>query len=523
MADPAENTVIDYNKILSRDETMFGRRDIYTTYDRITPDNVTDAVNSALSYHLANYQEEDYLYWRRRGMSPVLVRQKQYNDFVLNKVVENHPDQIVNFKDGFMLPQPAFYTARVKGKQAAVAKFNEYLHRSGKNAADNKIVDWFHTVGKGVLFVQPQDDPNVPYRAYSLDPRSAFVVYSMTPGHEPAMGVNMVLANGRVRFDVFTRDAVYRLLGGEVGPMMTDIPFEQATAVSVAGIEPNLLNEIPIIEYRYNSVNMGAFEGVLTMCTALDKIASDRLDGLDQFIQSLIVTYNCEFDDGVGAAQIRQMGIVPLKSTADSKADIKILSEELNQTQTQALADHIYDQMLSVCMMPSERKGGSSTSDTGAASLYRDGWVQAETCASNCQDLFRESNRYFDRIVCKILDDKGLLKLDPSDIELTFNRTEMANIQSKAQAYGTLLAAGMDPVLAMTKSGVSNDPISDYKRSEKWIKMVLGDPDKIVDDRRTAAADPNMTPEQREQTDEGEAQIIEVNRATEQPDDGEEA
>ena len=498
MADEQNTAIrIDIEAIMAREEAMFGRRDIYSTYDDITRDNVVAAVNNAMSYHMLNFEEEDYLYWRRRGMSPALVRHKERNEFICNKVVENHPDEIVNFKDHFMMPTPAFYVALTDEKQEAVNKVNEYVRKSGKPNADNKIVDWFHTAGKGVLYVKPTGDSRSPIKCYALDPRSAFVVYSMRPGNEPIMGINVVMADGRTHFDVFTRTTVFHLSGGEVGPIMTDIPMQQASAISIESEEPNILGEIPIIEYRYNNVNMGAFEGALTLCTALDLLSSNRIDGVEQFVQSLIVTYNVEFDEGVTAAKIRQLGYVPLKSTADSKGDIKILSEELNQTQTQTLADHLYDQILTICMMPSNRKGGSSTSDTGQASYLRDGFVQAENCAQNTQDLFRESNEQFDRILCKILKLQNLLEIEPDDFELMFNRTEMANIQSKAQSLNTLLASGMAPVLAFAKSGVSNDPISDYAQSEKWVKMIWGDPD---------APKP-----------EGEANIDEVEKATDQP------
>ena len=499
---------IDIEAIMAREEAMFGRRDIYSTYDEITPDNVVAAVNNAMSYHMLNFEEEDYLYWRRRGMSPVLVRHKERNDFICNKVVENHPDEIVNFKNSFVLPGDAFFVAETDEKQDDVRELNEYVRRSGKHLADNKVVDWFHMTGKGVLYVDTTGDTRTPFKCYALDPRSAFVVYSMRPGKEPVMGISVVMVNGKTHFDVFTKNAVYRLSGGEVGPIMTDIPLQEATAISVEAVEPNVIGEIPIIEYRYNSVNMGAFEGVLTLCTALDLISSNRVDGVEQFIQSLIVTYNVEFDEGVTAAKIRQLGYVPLKSTNDSKGDIKILSEELNQTQTQTLADHLYDQMLTICMMPSNRKGGASTSDTGQASYFRDGFVQAEGCARNTQDLFKESNKQFERIICKVLKLQGLLNVEPDDFALTFNRTEMANIQSKAQSLNTLLASGMAPVLAFAKSGVSNDPISDYAQSEKWVKMIWGDPDKVD--------------QVEQQTNgQGEANINEDERPTDQPLDGE--
>ena len=141
MADEQNTAIrIDIEAIMAREEAMFGRRDIYSTYDDITRDNVVAAVNNAMSYHMLNFEEEDYLYWRRRGMSPALVRHKERNEFICNKVVENHQDEIVNFKDHFMMPTPAFYVALTDEKQEAVNKVNEYVRKSGKPNADNKIV-----------------------------------------------------------------------------------------------------------------------------------------------------------------------------------------------------------------------------------------------------------------------------------------------------------------------------------------------------------------------------------------------
>lgn len=87
---------------------------------------------------------------------------------------------------------------------------------------------------------------------------------------------------------------------------------------------------------------------------------------------------------------------------------MKILSEQLDQTQTQVLVDNMYQQVLTICGMPSTLKGGSSTSDTGQAVFLRDGWEQANTYARNTGDLFRVSNRLFDRIFINILNRKPI-------------------------------------------------------------------------------------------------------------------
>ena len=76
-----------------------------------------------------------------------------------------------------------------------------------------------------------------------------------------------------------------------------------------------------------------------------------------------------------------------------------------------------------------------------------------------------------------ILREKNLLDIKTTDFTLEFPRNETVNIQSKAQAFNTLLTSGMHPELAAKKSGVSNDPVADMKMSEKYLILRWGDPD----------------------------------------------
>ena len=480
MADTENTESIETPEKANVTNLLFGRRDIYTAVEDLDEKNVISEVNSALVYHLLNVQEEEYLYWYRRGFQPVLNRTKTYNDFVVNKIVENHADEICTFKGGYLLQEPAAYVSRKAGKKGKVDKLNEYLYRSGKQTADNKLADWFHMVGKAALYVEPTDDPDVPLKAYALDPRSAFVVYSLRAGNKPVYAVNIVL-NGYYSFiDVYTKTKVFHLRGGAAQPKVSDYKNYAATAVDILGVDTNTLGHIPIIEYRYNSVNMGAFEAVLPLLDAISDIQSNRADGIAQFIQSIIVAVNCQFEEGTTANKIKEAGMIALSSIGENKADFRILSEELNQDQTQTLVDNLYDQVLRICSMPSTTKGGRSTSDTGSAVIFRDGWEQAASAARNTEDLFKESNRYFDEILVDVLRRVGVLDIKQIDFELNFVRNEVANVQSKAQAAQTMLAMGMHPELAFKKSGISNDPVSDVKMSEKYLKMIWGDPDEAI-------------------------------------------
>lgn len=469
---------------------LVGRLPIYTSiegaFNPARTGEIVAEVNEGMSIHVQNLIAMEYLYWYRRGVTPIWARTKTVRDEINNKINVNHAEEIVDFKNGYFMTQPSFYVSRKEGEENAdkVGLLNEYLFRSGKQIADNKLVDWFHTVGKADLFVRSNDDPEVPFKAYALDPRSVFVARSMNPGNEPVYAVHTVVQGDRLLIDVWDKQNVYRLNGTVMGRLTTPYPNYIATATEVIDVKPNPLKRIPIIEYYYNSVCMGAFEAVIPLLDAINELQSDRLDGVDQFIQSLLVFYNCELgsdEDGntVTPEMIRAMGAVFLKSIGENKADLKEISSQLDQSQTQVFIDNLYDQVLSICGMPISDRNGNNYHATGMVALVDNGWYQADTVARNTEDLFLESNASFDEIITDILREKGLLDIKPTDFALQFVRNESANIQSKAQAFQTLLAAGMHPELAAKKSGVSNDPVADIKMSDKYLKMIWGDPDKV--------------------------------------------
>lgn len=454
---------------------LHGRNKIYSPVETITADNVIEVLNAVLPKHYENVRDEDYLYWYRRGIQPILQRTKQIREEILNKVVVNVASEIVAFKNGYFLTQPTFYVAR-KNKNSAINKLNDYLYTSGKNEADNVCVDWFHTVGLGVIYVESSKEEDTPVKCYGIDPRQAFVVYSRRPGNEPLFGVNIVIADNVMKFDVFTKTNVYRLEGtASVFNGDTDRYSPKGEAKRLVDVEYNALGEIPIVEYSYDRNRMSAFENVIPLMDALNNITSNRADGIEQFIQSLMVFYNCslgndEEGNPITPSYIRESGAIFLKSIGQDKADLKILNEQLNQSETQVLINDLMKQICDIAGVPFTSSMTSSSDNVGAVYL-RSGWATSDTMARNTEDCYRESNRYFDKIFLKVLAQKDLTNVKLHEISVQFTRNEMDNLLVKTQGALNLKMLGLSPELVLAKSGVSNDPSGDVAKSQKYIDM----------------------------------------------------
>ena len=447
---------------------FYGRLKLFVPYDDVTSEDVVSRVNECLVWHNFNLFQENYLYWYRRGIQPILERKKEVRPEICNKVVINNAEFVTTFKNGYFLTDPVSYVSRGDDTEI-INKYNEFIYNSGKAQADNITVDWFHTTGLGVEYLEPNDDEDVPVKVFALDPRSAFVVYSMAPGNKPVMGIHAVTSGNQVFVDAVTKTKRFRLTGyqmNQLPEMQTPPPLMVSQIVSE---QPNLLEIIPFVEYQYNNVRESAFEAAMDLMNAINLAESNRLDGIEQAVQQLCVAYNCQFEEGTTANSIRQAGMIVLTSHGENKADFKILDSVLDQTATQTTIDNLYDQMLEKCGVPSSTRNAHSTSDNVGAVYLRSGWAAADTACRNTEDLYKESNRYFDKVFMKILKKKGLLDITPNKVKVNFNRNRMENLIAKTQAALNMKALGLAPEIWLERSGLSNDPQADIEKSMDTI------------------------------------------------------
>lgn len=474
-----ENIIIDQESVGTKqleavDLMLCGRRKIFTAEDDINRDNIVSVLNDILSMHIFNYQQEEYLYWYRRGVQPILNRTREVRPELVKHVIVNNANQIVTFKNGYFMQEPCSYSSRIDDERVTeqVKRFNEYCYASGKAIVDNEIVDWFDTVGLGVLYIDPDRDGNdrVPFRCYALDPRSAFCAYSYKPGNKRVLGVNIVVDNGVVMLDAFTRENCYHLRGGLVAKTTFGTPVI-GTAVNLISEEPNVLGEIPIIEYQYDINRMGSFEAAIPICDEINEQQSRLAEGQEEQIQQLCVAYNCNFDDNVTANDIRKQGMLVLRSLGENKADFKIIETKLTQAEMQVNIDALYEQLLDKTGLPSIARSAGGSSDNGSAVYLKSGYSIADTNRRNTEDFWRKSDLEFREVALKILRMKYTDDFDlvPEDMELNIEPPTMSNLLVKTQAALNMRNLGLAPQIWLERSGLSNDPLMDIELSKDYI------------------------------------------------------
>ena len=446
----------------------YGREPIYTDETAVTAENLLDVLQKAFKVHTLNRSDIDYLYNYYKGKQPILERTKEFRKDICNVVVENHANEIVSFKTGYLMSNAIQYVSRDSDVRNvdAVDALNKYMQAASKASCDRVLAEWFAICGVAYRIVLKRDDAEGgdvnPIMAYNLDPRNTFVVYSSGIGHEPMLGVSYIQhGDGSLILSCYTKTEYFK-----VGYPAT-VGLNGVGAIQER--TEHILGDVPIIEYLQNPARLGAFETVLTQLDALNIISSNRLDGVEQFIQSILVTKGIDLIDDSGEkidlyAQLREM--LGLNLPADG--DAKYLTQELNQTQTQTLVDYLYQSVLVACGMPN-RNGGSSTSDTGTAVTMRDGWADAEARAKDTEQMFEPSERRFLGIVLRILDATRHITLSNDDIAIVFTRRNYENMQNKLQVFATLRAIeNFPPLLAYEISGITPDPTRGWLMEQEY-------------------------------------------------------
>lgn len=411
----------------------FGRKIIKTNKSQINASNIVEELNKAITIHKQNATEINYLDRYYSGDQPILYRKKVNRPEVNNKLVVNLAYELVERKVADICAEPIQYVLRGtdEKKSEEITELNVTMDSESKQEVDIEICRWRSICGTAYRFIG-NDEGNgdlldeSDFSLSSEDPRYTFVVYYSN--NKPAFSCQIREGeNNETIYFCYTANEWFDIRDGKI--------FNQ-------GINGN--RAVPVIEYPNNARRLSDIEITILITDGINKLQSDRINGVEQFVSAWIKFINCEIDKET-FREMRQEGALVVKSNngAENKADVDVMTNELNQTEGQVVFDDLFERFLSIQGL-ANRSNNNSGGDTGNAVSLRNGHYDAGLRTAINEPILKKSERMSLRIILNRLRINKGFTLMPSDIVIHINHNKLDNLLTKSEALKMLLEAGVD-------------------------------------------------------------------------------
>ena len=452
---------------------MNGRTQIFISVN-VTRDNVVDILKKCLVVHEQNATEIDTLYDYYRGKQKILNREKDFNEFINNKIVENRFKEIVDFKTTLTAGNEIKYSASDNDYAEAVDLLNDFCRLEGKPTKDYDLVEWMNIAGTAYRFVSIKrfnEKGESPFYLATLDPRTAFVAYSSKVMHEPVMCCYATEDDDHIKtYTVYAWDGniirYYEIVEDEI---------------KKEGIWT--FKTLPIIEYPHGKARLGSAEVVLPLLDAINNLDSNRLDSIEQFVQSLLVLVNCKLPEEWTASTIKEMGLIELISQGENKADIKQIASVLDQSNTQTLKEDMMEAVRSIVAMPTV-SAKSSGGDNGLAVVYRNGWEGAYQSATTDEKYIDASEFVALKLMNEICAVTNTLDIPLRALNIDYTREHYENMSAKVASLIQMLGNDMiHPKVAYEVCGLFYDPNKKFLEGQEWHDQHKEEVKTIEEDR----------------------------------------
>lgn len=437
----------------------YGRKIAYVDYEYVDGSNVVDVIGKTISIFFYNRPIIKYLWDYKNGDQPAWYRTKTIRDDIINKVVENHAWEIVRFKNAQTYGEPVQYVSLRKEETVnkAVDQLNDYFRAAGKELKDINSGEWTSAVGTGFKAIQGKNG-EIPFRIVTPNPMNTYIVYSSIT-EEALLAVQQLKdAEGRLYYLCYTDTHEYKIQDS-----------------NLIGSKVHAFGSIPIVEYPNNQARISDIELVISMLDAINNMQSNRMDAIEQFVQSWIKFVNCDIDEDT-FAKMKMMGALVVKSNngAENKADVDVMTQELSQSESQVAKNDLWDNILSISAIPN-KEGNTGGGDTQGAVALRNGWDFSKQAAKLKDPYIKEGDKKLGILaINRIRVATGFnLNLGPMDFEVQISHSPLDNLLVKVEAMDVLLKNGIHPLVALRTSGLFVDSEKVYLESKEYMDKMI--------------------------------------------------
>lgn len=443
----------------------YGRQRIILDYDEVTPENVLEVMQRALSVHSQNRRDCEYLIKYFLGDQDILYRPVSPTSEINNKTVVNSAFPITRQIVGYTYAAGVELVQKDMDKKDAVNKLSDYYSYENSYYVDictgiyDSICGVAYQITLPNSMITKDNTPDVPFIYETLDPRYTFVVQSSAIGNPQIMSC-IIGTNSKHQnvYTIYTNKYKFEIV---------------AMKKETLKVERNPIGLEPITMVENSLFLTGDWEQAISVMNAINQVTSDSLNDIEGTIKSLLVIIGAEFDDddaaGTDVKKVKQNRILTLTSQNGVNLDAKFISSQLDSVSVENIREYLEDVRNVIVGVP-DRSANSSGGDTGSAVLNRDGWTDIEIVARLKEIFFKKGKKKQLAVGIKILQMLDLLDKDLKviDVEPEIGRHTTDNLSTKTSSFSTLVATGeLATIDCLELAGLTNKTREMVERGEQ--------------------------------------------------------
>lgn len=414
---------------------------MYTT-DKSALDK--ELIEDAINFNEGEKERFNRLERYYRGQHDILSRIKP-RTAKNNKIVVNHASYIVDAYTGYLMGNPVDY--KISEEYDASVILDEYKKQTISNL-DVEIVKDLGIFGKQYELVYNVENDT---ESADIDNRNCICVYDNTVRHQKLFTILYELGDKKGEYKnvkVYDSNFLYNCSDGK------NIIIGEKT--------PHLFGKVPVIEFRNNSELLGDFEQVMSLIDAYNTLQSDRINDIQQLVESILVGYGTILTDAQMQELINNRTLFGLPK--DSK--VEYLIKALDEGQLDILRKTVENDIFKIAKVPNMSDENFAGNASGVALSYKLLLFEQSTAnkernvEQGLKERFELYNNYYVNI-------GKMEKIPLTEVDVVFKRNLPQNLVELSQIIVNLQGLVDDETLVGLLPFVDNAKATVEKNREE--------------------------------------------------------
>ena len=438
----------------------------------INENTILQILIDAFSVHQLNIADMKYLIDFYKGKQDILKRPAPSTSGINNKTVLNYAYSSERDIIGYTFGKPIQIIPRKGKARRDIKTLNDLMEYENSSTVDDEVALLAGITGVGYFYTLPSEEissenmPDNPISINHADVFNTFVIQSAKVGNPVRMSCNYWCDkyNQKTYFTCYTDNEIYKIESQGINTINITLSKNKVTK------EKNVIGLNPIQMVQNNLFLMGDFEVAVSVLNAINQLASDSLNDVENVIKSLLVIINSELEDDT-VENVKKNRILELLGQPGANVDAKFIYQQLDALGAQNLREYLEEAYKTIIGIPDRKTRGGGGGDTGDAVKLRDGWADIEIVARIKESYFKMAKRKQVAVIIAIMKKLNQVKdnFKVIDVDIKFSRNKTDNLQSKAQSYSTFIGTkSIAPEDALEMCDVTTDVVEVAERGKKY-------------------------------------------------------